>query len=259
MREEKQIVILLYQYSVVVKGIEKMLADMGYHVSSTVHFDEIRLLLRETDLFIWYLPADIMDGRERLNDFMMDFNLLKKKNKRMLILGEKKDRPDLAQVIPGIADYVWLDRPIENDVLKKAAAEVLAADAGAASEKKSILIVDDDPAYAGMVREWIRDTYKTNVVTAGMQAITFLLKNPVDLVLLDYEMPVADGPQVLAMLRQDPATKDIPVVFLTGVSTKEQVSRVVELKPDGYVLKSTTRENLLAFLNSKLSGTRAQA
>ena len=89
-----------------------------------------------------------------------------------------------------------------------------------------------------------------------MQAISFLLKVPegskVDLILLDYEMPVVDGPQVLQMLRQDPATKDIPVVFLTGIGTKEAVSRVMALKPDGYILKSTTRADILGYLGSKL-------
>ena len=89
-----------------------------------------------------------------------------------------------------------------------------------------------------------------------MQAISFLLKVPekekVNLILLDYEMPIVDGPQVLQMLRQEPATANIPVVFLTGVGTREGVSRVMELKPDGYILKSTTRDDLLAFLDSKL-------
>ena len=104
-----------------------------------------------------------------------------------------------------------------------------------------------------MVREWIKDDYQTDIVTAGMQAITFLLKNKADLVLLDYEMPVVDGPQVLQMLRQDPATEKIPVIFLTGMSTKEAVSRVMALKPDGYFLKSTSKENIIAFLQNHFS------
>ena len=120
------------------------------------------------------------------------------------------------------------------------------------SYQMKILIVDDDPSYAKMVKEWIKDKYQTDIVTAGMQAITFLLKNKVNLILLDYEMPVVDGPQVLQMLRQDDATKDIPVVFLTGVGSKDSVQRVMALKPTGYILKSTTRENLLDYLKSKL-------
>ena len=114
--------------------------------------------------------------------------------------------------------------------------------------------MDDDPSYAGMVRTWIKDIYKTTVVTAGMQAITFLLKNHVDLILLDYEMPVVDGPQVLQMLRSEPATADIPVVFLTGVSTKEEIMRVLALKPDGYILKTTPRDDILVYLQKKLQG-----
>ena len=94
------------------------------------------------------------------------------------------------------------------------------------------------------------------IIPAGMQAITFLLKLPesdkVDLILLDYEMPVVDGPQVLQMLRQEPATDSIPVIFLTGNGTKEAVTRVMELKPDGYLLKTTQKEDILKFLAEKL-------
>jgi CheY-like chemotaxis protein len=77
-----------------------------------------------------------------------------------------------------------------------------------------------------------------------MQAITYLVNNRVDLILLDYEMPIVDGPQVLEMLRSESATKDIPVIFLTGVGTRESVTRVMALKPSGYILKTTTREDL---------------
>ena len=120
-----------------------------------------------------------------------------------------------------------------------------------------ILIVDDDPDYAKIVKEWIKDDFKVDIVTAGVQAINFLMKLPpndqVDLILLDYEMPVVDGPQVLQMLRSDEVTEKIPVVFLTGVGDKESVIRVMSLKPDGYLLKSTSKDGLLKFLKNKLS------
>lgn len=89
-----------------------------------------------------------------------------------------------------------------------------------------------------------------------MQAITFLLKQPandqIDMIFLDYEMPVVDGPQVLQMLRQESATASIPVIFLTGNGTKEAVTRVMELKPDGYLLKTTQKDELLKFLKDRL-------
>ena len=74
------------------------------------------------------------------------------------------------------------------------------------------------------------------IVTSGMQAISFLMKKSVDLVLLDYEMPVTTGPQVLRMLRSEPDTANLPIVFLTGISDEESVKQVIALKPEGYIL-----------------------
>ncbi|MBR3561060.1 MAG: response regulator [Oscillospiraceae bacterium] len=54
-------------------------------------------------------------------------------------------------------------------------------------------------------------------------------------------MPVTSGAQVLEMIRSEPGTAHIPVIFLTGKDDSEGVRRVLELKPDGYILKSIDR------------------
>ena len=122
--------------------------------------------------------------------------------------------------------------------------------------KKSILVVDDDPQYLGLVREWLKGTYKVSMANSGLQAIKWLGKNKVDLILLDHEMPVTTGPQVLEMLRSDNETASIPVIFLTGKGDKESVMAVVALKPEGYFLKNIKKDELLQkleefFLNRK--------
>ena len=114
--------------------------------------------------------------------------------------------------------------------------------------KKSIMIVDDDPQYLTTVREWLKETYKVTMANSGLQAIKMLGKNKVDLILLDHEMPVTSGPQVLEMLRSDPETASIPVMFLTGKGDKESVMSVVALRPEGYFLKSIQKEELLTNL-----------
>ena len=83
------------------------------------------------------------------------------------------------------------------------------------------------------------------MANSGLQAIKWLAKNKVDLILLDHEMPVTTGPQVLEMLRNDPETQSIPVMFLTGKSDKESVMKVVALKPEGYFLKTIQKGELL--------------
>ncbi|MCR5178070.1 MAG: response regulator [Lachnospiraceae bacterium] len=253
MNEEiKNIVILVLQYSVVVKGIERKLNDAKFQTTVlTDSFDRIRDMSGTTDLFILYLPGDCSNKADVLEKLVYICDQVKRTGRNMIMIGEANDHPELVKKAHVISDFPWLDRPIEMDVLRpaiEAAIEGKTVSVG----KKRILIVDDDPSYAKMVREWIKSDYQTSVVTAGMQAITFLLKNPVDMILLDYEMPVVDGPQVLQMLRQEPATAKIPVIFLTGVGTKDAVERVMALKPDGYVLKSTTRENLLKYLRGKV-------
>ena len=58
------------------------------------------------------------------------------------------------------------------------------------------------------------------------------------MILLDYEMPVVRGKQVLEMIRWEPEFSEIPVIFLTGKNDKASIMNVMGLKPDGYLLKS---------------------
>ena len=249
---ERNVVIVLHQFSVVVKGIEKKLLDKGYHVDMvTENFEKAVELTVSADAFLLYLPSDIMENKRIYSEFAMLSTALQEKKASIIMLGEKKYHHEFEESMPNLRDYLWYDRPVDMDELDRVLIKVI-DEGGVSSVRKRILIVDDDHLYAGMVREWLKDLYRVDVVTAGMQAITFLLKNPVDLILLDYEMPIVDGPQVLQMLRQDQNTANIPVLFLTGVGTKEEVARVMALKPDGYVLKSTTRESLLQYIRSKI-------
>ena len=64
-----------------------------------------------------------------------------------------------------------------------------------------------------------------------------LILDKPDLVLLDYEMPVCDGKQVLEMIRSENAFAGISVMFLTGRTDPETVRKLVSLKPDGYLAK----------------------
>ena len=60
------------------------------------------------------------------------------------------------------------------------------------------------------------------------------------MILLDYEMPILSGFEVFQLLKSDPETADIPIVFLTANSDSDIVRQVVELKPAGYLLKNTS-------------------
>ena len=87
------------------------------------------------------------------------------------------------------------------------------------------------------LKDRAQDSY-VGMAANGVQAISYLTKNSVDLVLMDYEMPGANGPQVLSMLKTGSETGHIPVMFLTGKGDRESVPSVVGLHPEDYLLKT---------------------
>ena len=66
----------------------------------------------------------------------------------------------------------------------------------------------------------------------------------------NFEMPVMNGPKVLEALRGDKNTARIPVVFLTGHSDRDSVMEVMKMRPQGYLLKSTKKEDLIASVDN---------
>ncbi|MBO6231926.1 MAG: response regulator [Ruminiclostridium sp.] len=114
----------------------------------------------------------------------------------------------------------------------------------------NILLCDDDMMFLKMVQEWLSGKYHVTIVKTGLMAVPFALNNHPELILLDYEMPVMNGPKVLEALRGDKKTAQIPVVFLTGHSDKDSVMEVMKLRPQGYLLKSTKKEDIIASVDN---------
>ena len=110
--------------------------------------------------------------------------------------------------------------------------------------KKKILVVDDSGAMLRSVKGWLEDKYQVILANSGAMAIKYLSINRPDLVLLDYEMPVVDGSQVLEMMRTEKEFSDIPVIFLTSKNDKASIMKVMALKPEGYILKNTPPEQI---------------
>ena len=117
----------------------------------------------------------------------------------------------------------------------------------AAFSRRHILVVDDDPEQLVQIREHLREFYETTLVGSGKGVLKYLDRFKVDLILLDYMMPEMDGPAVLKELRSHDEYKDIPVIFLTGVTEKDIVIKTItELKPQGYVVKPAKKSEIVA-------------
>lgn len=153
-------------------------------------------------------------------------------------------------------------RPILNSDLVKHCRKLLKLtptgesidEANKRKEKKQILVCDDSPIILRTIKAMLEDNYDISAAKSGEQALRLLKNKKVDLILLDYEMPEMDGRQVFEQLRSNQETKDIPVVFLTGVSSREHILRVLKLKPEGYLLKPPVRERLIEAIEAAVKG-----
>ena len=249
MDEKKYLKILIVRAkeSIVTRGIEKRLTDENHHVEH--YFDrpeDVEPSIPGADVIILYLSDGLRPNQGEFLNIATILHDMKLAGKRAVMIGEERDREPLMNSLKDMRGCIWVNRPLDMDAFVKIVEDPKTR---ALATEPSILIVDDDPTFAKMIREWLKEYYKVSVVTAGMQAITFLMKNDVDLILLDYEMPIVDGPQVLEMLKSDQTTSEIPVMFLTNKSDRKSIMKVIALKPAKYLLKTMKPFELVAAID----------
>ena len=117
---------------------------------------------------------------------------------------------------------------------------------------KRILLIDDDEDMLAMTGRWLeKGGYEVEKAVSGKEALEFLKDQKVDLILLDYAMPEMSGPEVLAAIRLNNDTKNIPILYRTGMDDTD-LSGDENCKPDAVVSKSEGRPVLMKTVESML-------
>ncbi|MCM2308726.1 MAG: two-component system response regulator [Sulfuritalea sp.] len=117
-----------------------------------------------------------------------------------------------------------------------------------------LLIVDDVPANLSVLGDLLHDAgYQVKAATSGRAALRYAAQNPQPaLILLDVMMPEMDGYQVLAALRKDPVTCDIPIIFLTALDNARDEERGFQHGAADYITKPIKPDVVLARVRSQL-------
>lgn len=121
------------------------------------------------------------------------------------------------------------------------------------SSEATVLVADDDPHTLAIVGELLRPNHSVRAARSGERALALARLAPLpDLILLDVVMPQPDGHAVLAQLKADPLTRDIPVIFITALDSQEDQLSGFQLGAVDYITKPISPPVVLARVRTQL-------
>lgn len=228
----QNILIVTEKNSLLVRSAMEHFKEMEYNVVvEDLDVQKISKLKDTFEALILYMESD---GYEKTQDIIYLRDKAVEEDIPIFYIGDEAE--ELKKLIPDHVLQHVFQRPID---IKQAVQKIdeYVKKFGSHSKKK-ILVVDDSGAMLRNIKGWLEEKYQVILANSGAMAIKYLATNRPDLVLLDYEMPVVDGSQVLEMIRTETEFSDIPVIFLTSKNDKESILKVMALKPEGYLLKT---------------------
>ena len=113
-------------------------------------------------------------------------------------------------------------------------------------ELKKILVVDDERFNVKVLSDILKPAYKVMAAINGTQALKAARSdNPPSLILLDIMMPEMDGYEVIAELKADEQTRDVPVIFVTAMEGSEDKEKGIALRAVDYIAKPVSPDIVL--------------
>lgn len=119
--------------------------------------------------------------------------------------------------------------------------------------KATVLVVDDTPDNLSLMSGLLKDLYKVKVANNGEKALKIVQSHPQpDLILLDIMMPGLSGYEVCEILKADPATRHIPIIFLTAMTATDDEKKGLELGAVDFITKPVNPPIVLARVATQL-------
>ncbi|MBQ2706064.1 MAG: response regulator [Agathobacter sp.] len=226
-------------------AMEEQLKGLGYNVINVgTNVNEINAVKEDITALLMYTDEDMIKKQQALV-FMRDKAV--EEDMPVFAIGDVNELAEIRNLVPKQLLKKEFQRPIDVKEVVASLDEYIKNNGK--HTKKKILVVDDSGVMLRNVKGWLEDYYQVSLANSGTMAIKYLSTNRPDLVLLDYEMPVINGKQVLEMIRSESEFSSIPVMFLTSKNDKETITQVLGLKPEGYILKSTKPEQIIQMIN----------
>ena len=238
--DEKNIVIVSGGYSYLVDSMKNNLTEKGYNIFDYIVENELPEFPSDVTGIILYASDKIVDNLQLLV-YVKD--VVGECRCDLFVIADKLEEKTIKETIDENLITILFERPVNT---QEASEKIdLTLRRVGMKVKKKILAIDDSPMMLRSISDWLSDEYQVYLASSGMAAIKQMGHVKPDLILLDYEMPVANGKQILEMIRSDDEMGKIPVVFLTSHNKTSDMIDVMKLNVQGYILKTNSASEIL--------------
>lgn len=169
----------------------------------------------------------------------------------VLVTGKRDKDTVMNSVVLGVDGY--LAKPVDKETLRQKVMEVF-EEKSSRENRKTILAIDDDMSYLKIIDSYLHDDYNVIIINSAKLALNYLIKNTPDLILLDYQMPLYNGANVMNMIQRNLEDSQIPVIILSGVLDREALQECYACKPAACLVKPVSKEVLVETIESSLNG-----
>ena len=126
------------------------------------------------------------------------------------------------------------------------------------TNKKKILLVDDDELHLSITSTMLKDDYDVLTAKSGKEAVDYFYQGVFpDLILLDILMPEMDGWETLNRIKSISFLDDIPLIFLTSLEDAAAEKRAYEVGALDYIMKPCKKADILLRVAQALEKSRA--
>ncbi len=249
----KDIVFVTTTKSLIVNALIKAL-EWGKIDSVIIEPKTVELLEIKDIPSTWLLFVD--NDLDRYFEFINEISdYAKEKGITMYVIGTKDDINAFKYNADQDVIRGYFEKPFKSDTIVDKLSEELGI-VNASTGRKKILIIDDDEVFLRAMQNLLSGLYRVSIANSGATGMQMAASENVDLVLLDYEMPGLDGPQVLNMMRANVDMRHIPVMFLTSKNDKDSFFKIMTMHPEAYILKSSPKEEILDMLKDYFDKTK---
>ena len=199
------------------------------------------------DIILLDVEMPIMDGYATLEQLRKLEECI---NVPVILCTGRQDKQTIVNfTIMGVDGYIL--KPVNKDILLNKIREICVAKEKTAN-KSTVLMIDDDMTYLKQLNYMLQDRYNVVMINSAKLALNYLSKNKPDIILLDYQMPLYNGANLMNMIQKSNKIP-IPVILLSGALNRRALEECYPYNPSAYLVKPVSKDVLIENIENILN------